>query len=230
MKPIDLDVVFQNTDGDGLVTLSGDVILTCEASPYKKRHRQKFRGMKHYFPKKNYRMTASWFEEVTPVVRKRCLMVHESGDTPPTPRRDILLLVLTVLNREVAFICGHAVNSAWAPRWKPTSFRRQRRALWWVWYRRVRRLINSQHKAGRPVVLVMDANRQGDWTFPGMTTIYKHGPDRVMVSTEALRKNQIDYRGMSVGPKTGNGRVTHHALKASFRFFPETEDVPNVAR
>jgi hypothetical protein len=200
-----VDVVFQNLDGDGLPTQTGDVVLTCEAPHDKDALRERLGKMEHWFPEKNYRMTASWRPRFR-LVEKRRIKVHKASDEPPSPRRDILVTTLDI-DGETSLISGHAVNSAWAPRWKRTTFRKERRALWLAWRTELEEAINSERAKGRRVVVVIDGNRSGRWHLIGVRVVWKHGPDRILVS------EGIECLQTWTGPRTGNGRVTHPSIR-----------------
>lgn len=218
----EITAVFQNIDGDGLPTLLGDVVGTCEAPYDKRRLKRRLRGRTHFFPKKNYRMTASWFEEKTPLIRRRRIKVHASSKRPPTPRRDIIVLTLAVGPNgvPVSFIFGHAVNSAWAPKDIPTSFRRERMELWLEWADMMTEVIRRELNKGRHVVVMADANksRPPNWSFPvdKLRVVWHHGPDRVWVS------QGIKMLKSEEGPKTGNGRVTHPSVRVTLEI-PDKE-------
>ena len=201
-----INVVFQNLDGDGLPTQTGDVILTCEAPHDKAALRERLGKLEHWFPERNYRMTASWRPTFNLVETQR-ILAHRSSTRPPSPRRDILVTTLEIDGHEVSFISGHAVNSAWAPRWKPTTFRKERRVLWDVWHRKLQNAVIAEHAKGRLVVVTIDGNRPGRWRVAGLTVVWRHGPDRVLVS-EGIR-----CIATSVGARTGNGRVTHPSIR-----------------
>lgn len=201
-----VDVAFQNLDGDGLPTQGGDVVLTCEAPHDKAALVERLGKMEHWFPALNYRMTASWRPRF-PLVERRRILAHRSSSQPPSPRRDILITTLLIDGREVSFISGHAVNSAWAPFWKRTTFRTERRELWHEWHRALRNAVIDEHRKNRLVVVTIDGNRPGRWRIAGLRVVWKHGPDRVLVS-EGIRCLQT-----WVGPRTGNGRVTHPSIR-----------------
>lgn len=201
-----VDVVFQNIDGDGLPTQTGDVVFTCEAPVDKTPLVERLGKLEHWFPKKNYRMTASWKARF-PLVEKRRITAHGSDSQPPTPRRDILVTTLLVDRREVSFISGHAVNSAWAPRWKPTTFRKERRVLWNKWRHELGKAVREELAKDRAVVVVIDGNRSGFWRIPGLRVVWHHGPDRVLIS-DGIRCLQT-----WAGARTGNGRVTHPSIR-----------------
>jgi len=201
-----VDVAFQNLDGDGLPTQSGDVVLTCEAPHDKTALTERLHGYENWFPERNYRMTASWRPRLRLVETQR-IMAHRSSSRPPSPRRDILVTTLEIGGREVSFISGHAVNSAWAPRWKPTTFRKERRLLWDVWHRKLRNAVIEEHRKGRLVVVAIDGNRPGRWRVAGLLVVWRHGPDRILVS------EGIECLQTWVGPRTGNGRVTHPSIR-----------------
>lgn len=200
------DVVFQNLDGDGLPTQDGDVVLTCEAPYNKSALRERLGHLEHWFPERNYRMTASWRPRFELVETHR-ITAHRSTTRPPSPRRDILVTTLRIGGHDVSFISGHAVNSAWAPRWKPTTFRKERRALWHAWRVELEEAINEERIKGRDVVVAIDGNRPGRWRLPGVRVVWRHGPDRVLVS-DGIRCAQT-----WVGARTGNGRVTHPSIR-----------------
>lgn len=201
-----VDVVFQNLDSDGLPTQTGDVVLTCEAPHDKAALVERLGKMEHWFPERNYRMTASWRPRFE-LVDARRILAHRSSMRPPSPRRDILITTLLIERDEVSFISGHAVNSAWAPFWKRTTFRPERRELWHEWHRALRQAVREEQGKGRHVVVAIDGNRPGRWSLLGMRVVWKHGPDRILVSG-GIRCLQT-----WVGPRTGNGRVTHPSIR-----------------
>ena len=211
-------LAFQNTDGDTTPSLTGDITITVEAPRSKGRLRRLLgRRFRHFFPRPNYRMTTSWAESVFSVDEgesgRQLIPVHgPSHGKPPSPRRDITLVKGTLSGWAAALIGGHAVNSAWAPRWKPTTFRAARRRLWWKWFRKNSEVVKRMHRQNRLVIAAVDGNRMGRWAFPGMVTIFKHGPDRVMVTrrhASALRLAEP----VEIGRKVGDGRVTHHSVR-----------------
>ncbi len=182
------------------------MVLTCEAPYNKDALRERLGKMEHWFPEANYRMTASWRPRLE-LVETRRILAHRSSMRPPSPRRDILVTTLLIGGEEVSFISGHAVNSAWAPLWKRTTFRTERRTLWDVWHRHLRNAVRDELAKGRAVVVTMDGNRPGRWTLPGLRVVWHHGPDRILVS-EGIRCLQA-----WVGPRTGDGRVTHPSIR-----------------
>lgn len=210
-------LAFQNTDGDSVPSLTGDITVTVEA-PKDKGPLRRLLGLafQHYFPAENYRMTTSWREGTIELIEgqwaTRLIPVHGPGRKPPTPRRDLTLVKGHLFGWPVAIIGGHAVNSAWAPAWKPTSWRPERVKLWWKWFRAMRGLVKKMDHAGYLVFVVVDANRPGIWTFPGLRVLFKSGPDRILASARHRSRLRVIGRP-EIGRKVGDGRVTHHSVR-----------------
>lgn len=210
-------LAFQNTDGSDTPSLTGDITATVEA-PKDKAPLIRLLGKayRHYFPEENYRLTTSWRDSIFRLLdgewAERLIPVHGPGHNPPTPRRDISLTKGHLFGWDTAIIVSHAVNSAWAPKWKPTTWRPQRVKLWWKWFRAMRRAINAQLDAGRLVIVLIDGNRPGRWTFPGLRVLWKHGPDRIMIRARHRSRPRLVAKP-EVGKKVGDGRVTHHSVR-----------------
>lgn len=210
-------IAFQNTDGDTTPSLTGDITATVEA-PSDKGPLMQLLGKeyRHFFPEQNYRLTTSWREDAFRLDdgkwAERLIPVHPPGRKPPTPRRDISLVKGELFGWDTAVIVSHAVNSAWAPLWKPTSWRPQRVKLWWKWFRAMRRVINEQLAAGRLVIVLIDGNRPGRWTFPGLRVLWKAGPDRILIRSWHRSRPRLVAKP-EIGRKVGDGRVTHHSVR-----------------
>lgn len=215
--------VFQNIDGDGLPTLGGDLVAVVEAPAEKRRLWERIRsfsrvkgiGWYTVADPKNYRMAFAALTTVfTPTRDPHIEPVHKAGRRPPTPRRDFLVIPGQVNGWDTTVIIGHAVNSAWAPRWKPTTFRKRRRSLWWAWWNTLLPILARHHARGRVVILLVDGNRPGKWAPPGMVEVAGDGPQRIFVT----KNHPSNVRVVSVqhGPHTGDGRVTHGSLRVVF--------------
>lgn len=215
--------VLQNIDGDGLPTLGGDLVAVVEA-PHEKRRLwqriQSYRPVKgldwwHVAPDENYRMAFAALREVfRPSGAPHIVPVHRSGRRPPTPRRDFLVIPGQINGWETTVIIGHAVNSAWAPKWKPTTWRKRRRSLWWAWWNTLVPIVDRHHDRGRLVILFVDGNRPGRWHPPGMVEVHGDGPQRIFVTEDHPSKLRVIAKAK--GPKTGDGRVTHPSLRVLF--------------
>lgn len=216
--------VFQNIDGDGNPTLRGDVVALVEA-PENLTRIQRWLFPDHRLVRKeiNYRMAAFVNTDEVKIDAVYSFLVHTARSRPPTPRRTWLVIDCTINGVRCRILIGHAINSAWAPLWKPTTYRKRRRALWWKWFDKGGDLVREGHKDGRLVIVLCDGNRsRGNWAFPGTRKRWSHGPDAVFVSEH--HKSYPLLLSREVGPRTGNGRVTHNSLKFALSLFrPDPE-------
>lgn len=134
-----------------------------------------------------------------------------------TPRRD---LFVTEHNGPTtglwASVNTHWINSAWAPLWKRTSYRRARRQLWRVALKVLRATLRSLHARGFVVILGGDLNRLGRWRIPGMRDVFGHGLGRIWIT----RSKRIKAVSTHLGAKVGDGRVTHRANHATLLLRP----------
>lgn len=223
-------LAFQNTDGDSTPSLTGDITVTVEAPKDKAPLiRLLGRAHRHFFPEANYRMTTSWRESVFRLAdgewAELLIPVHGPGRKPPTPRRDLTVVIGDLFGWDTAVIGGHGVNSAWAPLWKPTSWRLRRVTLWWKWFRTMRQLVRRLTAAGYLVIVAVDANRPGIWTFPGLRVVWKGGPDRILASARHRARPHLVAKP-EIGPKVGNGRVTHHSVRLTFELDRAPKETP----
>lgn len=217
-------LVFQNIDGDGLPTLGGDIVGTVESPKDKGRLVQRIRSFhprargiewRFAFPTQNYRMALAWLNGVFKADRPPHIVpVHGAGRRPPTPRRDFLVQTGDLNGWPTTLIEGHAVNSAWAPKRKPTTWRKRRRALWWAWWNVLVALLERHHNADRLVILVVDGNRPGKYAPPGMVEVAGDGPQRIFVTKD--HPSRLRVVSQQKGPHTGDGRVTHPSHRIVF--------------
>ena len=213
MKRTETSFVFQNIDGDGAPTQVGDIVALVECP----RHLDRIWkwGLPNHVPHRaevNYRVAVFTKPEAVGKVKMRSVLVHHAMRRPPTPRRTWLVLDTTIDVWEVRILVGHAVNSAWRPKYVPTTFREIRQRLWKRWFEVGQGLVDQGHDQGRLVIVLCDGNRaRGQWKFRGTRNAWSEGTDEVFVSQRhpadplILRKH--------AGAKTGNGRVTHKSMK-----------------
>jgi hypothetical protein len=211
--------VFHNIDGDGIPTQRGDVVALVEAP---QQMRRLVEGMfpNHRLIRKqmNYRMAAFVNTDEVVIERVYSILVHKAHSKPATPRRTWLVIDCKINGVRCRILIGHAINSAWAPLWKPTSYRKRRKVLWWKWFNKGAELVREGHRDDRLVIVLCDGNRsRGSWAFPGTRQRWEHGPDVVFVTDHHPSLPLLLDR--HVGPKTGNGRVTHNSLKFDLSLF-----------
>ncbi len=205
--------VLQNIDGDGVPTLSGDFVALVECPEDMSRiTKWSFPDHKLIREEMNYRVAALVNTKRVKITRVSSVLVHKAGRKPPTPRRTLLVIDCEIDGVRMRVIIGHAINSAWAPFWLPTTYRKGRRLKWEQWYRHVVQEVDEGHEDGRVVLLLADANRsRGKWGVRRLVREISHGPDVVFV-TEVHPNNPMVLHH-KFGPKTGNGRVTHASIK-----------------
>lgn len=165
----------------------------------------------------NHSLVTAWDAPGFGFERSYTVCVH-GGDAGFTPRRDIFVSLFDGENfGKLATINGHAINSAWAPRWARVPQRRRRRQLWNAYLQVLEREIAKLHQQGYVVILGADLNRLGTWHIKGMRDCHGSGLGRIWVSANTRRIVCLDeWRG----PKVGDGRVTHHADHVLLRITP----------
>lgn len=205
--------VFQNIDGDGVPTLGGDFVALVECPEDMSRiAKWSFPDHRLVRAEMNYRVAAFVNTKRVKIHSVHSVLVHKATSKPPSPRRTLLIIDCEIDGIRLRVIIGHAINSAWAPLWKPTTYRKVRRGKWSQWYRHVNQAIEEGHEEKRVVLLLADANRaRGKWGFKRMDREISHGPDIVDVS--AVHPSNPMVINRMFGPKTGNGRVTHASIK-----------------
>lgn len=215
----DVTVVFQNIDGDGVPTQVGDIVALVECPEDLSRiHRWSLPDHRLIREEMNYRVAAFVDERVVKHIHVKSVLVHKSRSRPRSPRRTLLVIDCEIYGVRVRIIIGHAVNSAWAPWWKPTTYRKARRALWNTWDRHVTQQVEEGHDEDRLVFVLADANRaRGRWGFKRMIRRISHGPD--VVFSSAVHPHAPLVGREEIGAKTGNGRVTHNSIKFPVVFF-----------
>ncbi len=209
-----MSFVFQNIDGDGLPTQTGDFVAVVEAP---KNKRDLFNRMVTHdmlTVDMNYRMCAFLRKHQKGLLIEKVssVLVHEAQQRPGTPRRSFMIVDGTLWGWPVRIVIGHAINSAWRSLLIPTTWLTTRRKLWNEWHDKGTKIVNDGHDEDRLVIMLCDGNRAGgQWSFPGMVNSISHGPDEVFMSRHHKSNPKI-VTPPRIGARTGNGRVTHASI------------------
>lgn len=205
--------VFQNVDGDGAPTQTGDIVALVECPRHLDRiWKWVLPNHKPYRPEMNYRMAAFIKPGAVGKVDMSSIFVHASSRRPPTPRRTWLKIDTEIGGWPTRILIGHAVNSAWRPKWVPTTYRAARVRLWNRWFEVGQSLVAQGHEQDRLVIVLCDGNRaRGQWKFRGTRNAWSEGTDEVFISQTHPALPMIISK--HAGAKTGNGRVTHRSMK-----------------